>query len=204
MLLRVVHWPPCLVHLGKKRFWKQSWQYCRRCRNFGLCLSAFFSIISFEPFFFPQSILAHLISGFPSTTSHKSLSYYSLFSTHHPSALFPFFPAISPLLSPAHSTHLLVTLSDTPILLSCSKYHTALVIVRPACVLNLYFLLSVYLSAPLCPSRTQFLTFPPPPPFSFLIVFYPPTGMALLQRVFEVLTFPLIWAWLSVRSGAGV
>lgn len=113
MLLRVVHWPPCLVHLGKKRFWKQSWQYCRRCRNFGLCLSAFFSIISFEPFFFPQSILAHLISGFPSTTSHKSLSYYSLFSTHHPSALFPFFLP-SPLSCHQPTAHTFSSLFPTP------------------------------------------------------------------------------------------
>lgn len=51
-------------------------------------------------------------------------------------------------------------------------------------------------------SRTQFLALSPP--LLLLIVFYPLKAMALLQRVFEVLTFPLILGWLSVKAGAGV
>lgn len=85
----------------------------------------------------------------PPYRSNKILSYYSLFSSPHLSP--PRFHSTAPF-------HLLVILSDTPY----SDLVQSVTLPRSlsAQLLNLYFLLSVYLSLPPWPCRTQFLTLP--------------------------------------------
>ena len=96
-------------------------------------------------FFFPHTIraLSHLWP--PQLQSHKILitpsSPHQIRRSHAP--VFSFFCTLSLV---TLSEHTFASFCRQPILWSCLWCHTSLVIVRSACFLNLYFILSVYLS----------------------------------------------------------
>lgn len=167
--------------------------------NFFLTLGLIFhhlyhnDISSFLPdFLYPK--LSHLWP--PSHQSHKIPSRHSYISSPHRSLfILPHFHFASLLLQAPHSF-----LANTSVPWSCVMLPSSL----SARLAFLIFILNCWFTYQnRCSSPTS-LTLPHL--ILLLIVFsFPlPKGMALQGWVFEVLTFPLIWFWLSVRARVGV
>lgn len=155
-----------------------------------------FTITTFLLFcliFFPPK-LSHLWP--PSHQSHKIPSRHSHISSPHLSLfILPHFHFASLLLQAPHSF-----LADAFVPWSCVTLPWSLS-ARLAFLIFILYCWFTYQNH--CSSPTS-LTLPHL--ILLLIVFsFPlPKGMALQGWVFEVLTFPLIWFWLSVRARVGV
>lgn len=148
--------------------------------------------------FFFTPYACYLISGLPSYRAIKSSSLPLLLTTFvaHTPPRFHF--SASSLLSESQNALNVIMSNSLSLDLVCG---VTLPWSLSALLVFLIFILCYLFTYrnhpnPSIPNSSPFLL--------FLIVFYPPKGMALLQRVFEVLTFPLIPAWLSVKAKARV